>query len=154
MKRHQAPIAVLFLLILVTACAQPSRPDEAAIKAAILTVMRDQQAAWNAGDLEGFMAGYARSDSTRFVGGRGPTYGWETVLERYRKSYPGRAAMGRLKFSDLEITVIARDAALVFGKWALQREGDQPWGWYTLLFRKTAAGWRIVHDHTSSGVRD
>lgn len=113
--------------------------------------MADSETAWNRGDIEGFMAGYAQSDSTRYVGSRGPVYGWERVLERYLAAYPDKATMGVLRFTDIDIAVLSADAALVFGKWTLQREADQPWGWFTLLFRKTGAGWRITHDHTSSG---
>jgi ketosteroid isomerase-like protein len=58
--------------------------------------------------------------------------------------------MGVLTFSDLEVNVLAEDAAVVFGKWELERRGEDPWGLFTLLFKKTDDGWRIVHDHTSS----
>jgi ketosteroid isomerase-like protein len=36
------------------------------------------------------------------------------------------------------------------GRFQLAREGDEPRGRFTLIFRRTVAGWRIVHDHTSS----
>jgi ketosteroid isomerase-like protein len=57
--------------------------------------------------------------------------------------------MGQLSFSDIDITVLAPDAALAFGHWHLKRGNDQTGGVFTLLFRKTNAGWRIVHDHSS-----
>jgi ketosteroid isomerase-like protein len=57
--------------------------------------------------------------------------------------------MGVLTFSDLEINVLSKDAAIVLGNWALQRETDKPGGKFTLIFRKFKDGWRIVHDHTS-----
>jgi beta-aspartyl-peptidase (threonine type) len=57
--------------------------------------------------------------------------------------------MGLLTFSDLEITSLGPDAAVVLGRWKLKRAQDQPHGRFTLIFRKTADGWRIVHDHTS-----
>ena len=58
--------------------------------------------------------------------------------------------MGKLIFSDIDIQMISEDAALVFGKWELDREKDHPWGLFTLLFNKTSDGWKVVHDHTSS----
>ncbi|MFQ5585126.1 MAG: nuclear transport factor 2 family protein, partial [Calditrichia bacterium] len=76
-----------------------------------------------------------------------------TVHDRYQKRYSDSAKMGRLYFSDIDITVLSPGAAMVFGKWQLDRENDQPGGLFTLLFRKTAAGWRIVHDHTSSSSK-
>jgi ketosteroid isomerase-like protein len=58
--------------------------------------------------------------------------------------------MGTLAFSDLEVNLIGKDAAVVTGRWQLARAGDTPRGRFTLIFRQTRAGWRIVHDHTSS----
>jgi len=78
--------------------------------------------------------------------------GWETVRARYLKKYSDRAKMGRLTFSDLEITPITADAAVVLGRWKLNRAQDRPHGRFTLIFRKTADGWRIVHDHTSAAA--
>jgi len=74
----------------------------------------------------------------------------QTVLDRYRKNYSSREKMGALTFSDLQITILSKDAALVLGRWHLKRANDDPHGTFSLLFRKTKAGWRIVHDHTSS----
>ena len=77
------------------------------------------------------------------------TRGWQPTLDRYKKSYDTREKMGTLTFSDLEITVLSKDAAVVLGSWALARENDNPKGKFTLIFRKFKDGWRIVHDHTS-----
>lgn len=96
------------------------------------------------------MQGYAQSDSLRFASGANVQRGWKAALERYKKSYPNKAAMGTLTFSDLEITTLAPDAALVLGRWKLHREKDEPEGLFTLVFRYTASGWRILHDHTSA----
>jgi ketosteroid isomerase-like protein len=116
----------------------------------IKVVLDAQAAAWNRGDLEGYMDGYDRSPNTEFVGGDTITRGWQTVLDRYRKNYSSREKMGVLTFSDLEITILSKDAALVLGRWHLKRANDEPHGTFSLLFRKTKAGWRIVHDHSSS----
>jgi len=107
----------------------------------------------NAGHLAGFMEIYAKSEQTRFASGGDISLGWQTVFDRYQKKYGTRAAMGTLNFSDVEITSLAPDAALVFGHWHLQRDADAPSGLFTLVFRKTPAGWRIVHDHTSSAAK-
>ncbi len=96
------------------------------------------------------MAGYARDARTEFVGGDTLTRGWQTVRDRYKKKYSSREKMGRLTFSEVEVQLIAPDAALVTGRWKLTRKKDQPHGRYTLLFRKRPEGWRIVHDHSSS----
>ncbi len=113
-------------------------------------VLENQVAAWNRGDIEGFMDGYARGEETTFVSGDTVTRGWQTVLDRYRRGYTSRERMGSLTFSELTINVINRDTAVALGRWQLARTGDEPRGRFTLIFRRRGGLWRIVHDHTSS----
>lgn len=134
---------------LIAVSCQPT--DYTADIKAISEVMSASQAAWNSGDLETFMTSYARLDSIRFIGRRGVSYGYDTVLANYQAGYPDRSAMGRLEYIDLDITILAPDAALVVGQWRLYRDNDEPHGWYTLVFRKINGRWLMVHDH-SSGV--
>ncbi len=124
-------------------------PPEAAGDTALRALLRAQAEAWNRGDLEAFMAGYWKSDQTTFASSSGVFRGWQGLLDRYRRTYPGRAAMGRLEFSDLEITPLAPDAALILGRWQLERATDRPGGVFTLVARRFPEGWRIIHDHTS-----
>lgn len=140
--------ALLVLVPIAFASAQNSPRDNKPV-AAIRAVLDAQVAAWNRGDLEGYMDGYERSPHIVFISGDRLTRGWQTVLERYKRSYDTREKMGVLTFSDVEITILGKDAALVFGRWQL-RAKDEPRGRFTLLFKKTKNGWRIVHDHTSS----
>ena len=129
-----------------TGIEQHSSKDDADIRA----VMSAQTLAWNRGDIDGFMNGYARSSATEFVSGDKLTRGWQTVRDRYKKKYDNRAKMGTLTFSEMKITRLSGDAALVIGRWKLVRKSDKPHGRFTLLFRRTSDGWRIVHDHTSA----
>jgi len=115
----------------------------------IRAVMNAQVAAWNRGDIDGFMNGYARSGDTEFVSGDKITRGWQIVRDNYRRKYDSREKMGALKFSDIKVTSLGSDAAIVIGRWQLVRKSDRPHGVFSLLFRRTPAGWRIVHDHTS-----
>ena len=128
-----------------TETAQRSSRDDAEIRA----VMSAQVTAWNRGDVDGFMNGYARSGSTEFISGDKLTRGWQAARDRYKKKYDSREKMGTLTFSELKITRLSDDAALVIGRWRLVRQSDKPHGRFTLLFRRTPEGWRIVHDHTS-----
>jgi len=133
--------------ISVSAAAQQT---ETAI-AQIRSVLQAQQDAWNRGDIDGFMNGYARSPSTVFVSEDTIRRGWQTVRDRYKKKYPSRAKMGTLKFSDLEITPLSTDSAVATGRWKLKRANDQlPHGRFTLILKHLPEGWRIVHDHTSA----
>ena len=143
-------IVVVFLLgNLASSAAQTNSRDVKSI-AAIRAVLDAQTAAWNRADIEGYMDGYERSPHIVFISGDRLTRGWQTVLERYKRTYNTREKMGVLTFSDVEIEILSKDAALVFGRWHLRRAKDEPHGRFTLLFRKTKAGWKIVHDHTSS----
>ena len=119
-------------------------------EAAIRGVLGAQVEAWNRGSIDGFMMGYDASPGTRFASGGDVTVGWETVLRRYKARYATREAMGRLEFSGLDVRVMSADDALVFGRWTLARAEDKPTGLFTLWMHRTAAGWRVVHDHTSS----
>lgn len=150
MKKHLLLVLVC-VSFLITPCTNASEPDHDKARAAIKAVLDEQAEGWNEGDIEKYMAGYDNSDSLRFASGGSVQYGWEATFERYKKRYPDKAAMGSLEFSNLDITIISDDTALVFGQWKLKREKDEPWGLFTLLVKETANGWRIVHDHTSSG---
>lgn len=142
-------LAALALLLLASACKTISHESEARD---IEAVVRAQEAAWNRGDVEGFMkAGYWRSpDLTFFSGGR-VTRGFEPVLAGYLKRYKSEGTeTGKLAFTELDVQPLSEDAAIVRGRWDLHYE-RQPdiGGLFTLVFRMTKDGWRIVHDHTS-----
>jgi ketosteroid isomerase-like protein len=125
---------------------------DAKIAGAVRAVLDAQVAAWNRGDIDGFMDGYMRGPDTVFVSGDSITRGWQTVLDRYRKSYDSREKMGTLSFLEIEIKPLNADAAIAFGRWQLTRAADTPHGRFTLIFKRTREGWRIVHDHTSSAT--
>jgi len=116
----------------------------------IQSVLSAQQDAWNRGDIDAFMNGYARSPSPVFASDDEVQRGWDTVRERYKKKYSDRTKMGTLTFSEIEVNPLSADSAVVLGRWRLQRANDQPHGRFTLIFKRLPEGWRIVHDHTSA----
>ena len=140
---------LIFSVVLIVAASLSVMAQTSKEEAAIRKVMDDQSAAWNRGDIEGFMAGYWRSENLAFITGNDVTRGWQQTLDNYKKSYDTPAKMGILMFSDLEFTILSKDAAVVLGSWALKRIKDTPHGKFTLTFRKFKEGWRIVMDHTS-----
>ena len=119
-------------------------------RAAITSVLTQQQAAWNRADVRTFMQGYWNSLELTFAGSGGITRGWQPVLERYLKQYPDQAAMGHLEFSELEMRSLGPYATLVLGHWHLTRKTGNLGGVYSLVFQRFPEGWRIVHDHTST----
>ncbi|MEM6948157.1 MAG: nuclear transport factor 2 family protein [Pseudomonadota bacterium] len=126
-------------------------PGDASDEAEIKALLAEQAEAWNRGDIDSFMDGYARSDALRFASGGAVTRGWSATLARYKARYRDRAAMGTLTFSDLEIVALSDDAAVAHGAWQLARETDRPSGLFTLVLRQSPAGeWQIVSDTTTS----
>jgi uncharacterized protein (TIGR02246 family) len=137
-----------YILTAALVCAAPEQASTSV--AEIQSVLTAQQDAWNHGDIDAFMNGYARSASTVFVSQDEVSRGWETVRDRYRVKYSDRTKMGTLSFSEIEVTMLSPDAAVVLGRWRLKRTNDEPHGRFTLIFKHLPEGWRIVHDHTSA----
>jgi len=136
---------ILTGLLIFCACFCFSQDKDAVVK-----VLDDQRIAWNNGDIEGFMQGYWKSDSLMFIGKTAPVYGWQKTLDRYKKTYPGKAGMGQLTFAIIQVKVLDGNNAFVLGGWALKLEnGKTPGGYFTLWFRKIDGEWKLVCDHTS-----
>lgn len=136
-------ICLFSLMIAGSLLAQ--KTDETAIRA----VMAKQVTDWNNGNIDAFMETYWKSDSLRFVGSKGVTYGWKNTLERYKKSYPDTTVMGKLQFDIQSVQILSNDYAFVLGKWFLKRTIGDIGGYYTLLFKKVNGKWVIALDHTS-----
>ena len=135
--------ALVGVVFAVAAAAQTADVEKA---------MRDSEAAWNRGDLETFASYYDDSPQTTFIGREVTRGGTKAILDRYRRGYPTREAMGTLTFSELEVRPLAEGLALMTGRFALKRTaagGGDSSGRFTLIWKRTAAGWKIIHDHTS-----
>lgn len=138
-------LSTAFVLIIFSLALFAQSKDELAIR----SVMDEQIKAWNNGNIDAFMQTYWQSDSLLFVGSKGPTYGWQTTLENYKKRYPDTVAMGKLDFEILKITPLSAEYSFVLGKWHLKRTIGDAGGYFTLIFRKIYGKWLIVADHTS-----
>ena len=121
------------------------------VKNAGTDLLKVQEAAWNRGDLNGFLATYRMSDDVTLFGGGAATKGWAEILERYQKSYGGPGArMGQLKFEDVRVEALGYNSMLVRGRWVVSDNGRSKGGLFTIVLRKGSDGWKIIHDHTSS----
>ena len=145
MKKWSFIIAVIFSIVCTTQNSYAQNKDIAAIQA----ILDNQIKAWNSGDLDNFMVGYLQSDSLVFIGKSGPTYGYENTLANYKKSYPDKTHMGKLQFEIVSMKPLNNDHYFVIGKWKLIRTVGDLNGVYTLLFKKTKDGWKIIADHSS-----
>jgi len=136
---------IFISIILFTFFSCSSSSEE---KKSILKVMEMQEQAWSDGNIADFMKGYWQSDSLMFIGKNGIKYGWKTTLENYKKSYPDKAAMGKLEFEIIKLEINGT-TAFMLGKWSLIRENDNPNGYFDLYWKKLNGNWVITIDHTS-----
>lgn len=116
---------------------------------AIRKLLFMQVTEWNKGNIEGYMKGYWESDSLLFIGSKGPRYGYETTLKRYKEAYPDADHMGKLKSTIVSMDKLSDNCYFIVGKWALERKASDLDGSYTLLLKKIKGKWVIVCDHSS-----
>jgi len=116
---------------------------------AIRKLLLTQVVAWNSGSIDGYMKGYWQSDSLLFIGSKGPRYGYDATLKRYKEAYPDADHMGKLRTSISSMQKLSDDYYFIVGKWELQRKAGDVDGSFTLLLRKIKGEWVIVCDHSS-----
>ncbi len=97
------------------------------------------------------MESYWKSDSLQFIGNRGVNYGWQTILDNYKKSYSTPEEMGTLKFENVSVQQIDVSTVFVMGKWSLERDTvlANLKGHYSLLWQRKNGEWVIIADHSS-----
>ena len=144
--RKSIPRLIFFLVINISH-SQSILPE--LDKNKIISVLKEQENSWNKGDIEGFMQGYIKSDFLVFNGSKGPFYGWDSVKDRYLKTYPSKEKMGKLNFKIQNISLISSNVAQLLGQFFLNYPNEQVSGYFTLVFIKTKGKWLILSDHTS-----
>lgn len=111
--------------------------------------------AWNRGDLDGFLDDYEDARTTTFVGGDDVLRGVDGLRERYREAYFSDGAPRQmLRFEELEVRPLGRDFALALGRYLLSDPAADTLvgtGRFSIVLRRTGAGWKIIHDHSSAG---
>ncbi|WP_298530863.1 nuclear transport factor 2 family protein [uncultured Algibacter sp.] len=140
---------LIILLCMVCAFGGYAQNNEEADIKAINKVLKKQRIAWSNNDLEGFMKGYWKSDSLKFYGANGVTYGWENTLERYQKAYPTEDHTGKLSFKINDISPISEGAYYVLGEYHIKREVGNADGIFMIIFKKINEEWKIIADTSS-----
>lgn len=118
-------------------------------KKEITKMMLQQANDWSKGNIEAFMQGYIKSDSLKFIGSNGLTYGWQQTLDNYKKGYPTAAHTGTLTFDLLDFDELTPTIFFVVGKYNLNREVGNASGYFSLLLKKINGNWKIIADHSS-----
>jgi len=119
-------------------------------KNSIISVLEKQEKAWNEGNIDTFMQGYLKSEDLVFNGSSGPIYGWNSVRDRYIRSYPTKEKMGQLNFKIQKISSVSENVAQLLGQFFLYYPDKELSGYFSLIWLKTDNGWLILSDHTSS----
>ena len=119
--------------------------DEAEIR----SLMKSSMESWNRGDLTGHLALY--DQHVTFMTKNGPRPGVAAIEELFKKTYfQDGHPIQSLRFEQLAVRPLARDAALATGRFVLSGGGKpEDAGWFTLVWVRGSDGWRAVHDHSS-----
>ena len=145
MKKLTFKIVLFLFLIFLVSCKSTNHCNE------IYNLMKQQEDAWNNGNIENFMNVYWKNDSLVFIGKSGINYGWDKTFSNYKNSYKTKEQMGTLEFKNLICNTINDSTHIVTGKWSLKRNDSigNINGFYSLILVKKQTGWKITYDHTS-----
>jgi len=144
MKKYLLIICTLILS--QTGFTQTTEQED---KEAIMAVLKAQRLAWSENNMEAFMEGYWKSDSLKFYGRNGVTYGWDNTLERYKQAYPTPDHTGILSFKINAISKITDDAYYVMGEYHLKRTVGNATGIFMIIFKRIDGEWKIIADTSS-----
>jgi ketosteroid isomerase-like protein len=143
-----------FIAFLATACGHPSAgspaaPEVAAMRQALFQAMEGSAAAWNRGDIAGHVGLY--TDSAAMMGKNGPLRGRATIRGLLERGFwSGGRPSQQLSFSELEVTPLGPDHAMLTGKCTLSGGGKPDFTCrFTTIWERRPEGWRIIHDHSS-----
>jgi ketosteroid isomerase-like protein len=127
----------------------PARNPEDIVRGVIAA----NAAAWNEGNLDAYMGGYANSAGLLMIVDAAVTTGWQPVRKLYEKDIAASGEMGRLSFDNLDIKMTSDDVATVVGRYSLGRANKAYQGVMTLLMKQVDGRWRIVQDTRIADAR-
>ena len=142
---------MLVTALLAVACSRPpatAGPTPAPAAAEIRAVLDSTAAGWNRADLSRYLWAYA--DSATAMGTNGPERGVAAIEAQMRRGFwrTGRP-LQVLHYEHVEVRPLGADHALVTGQYVLTGGGQaQRTGWFTTVWARTPAGWRMIHDHS------
>jgi len=107
-------------------------------------------AAWNRGDIDGYLADYWHSDKVRWVSEGMVSYGFEAIASAFKSRFDTPENMGKLEVANLEIQLLSESDALVFGGWTQTTRTARRNGVFTVHMKKIDGVWLVVSDHSST----
>ena len=128
--------------------AEESRKTELSIR----KVFEDGCAAWNRGDLDGYLASYWDSEKVIWVSGDSLRRGKKAIAAAYKARFSTRQQMGKLTVAELEIDLLTPEDAIAFGRWNLIVDDKVSNGFFTVRLKKIEGAWLFVYDHASANA--
>lgn len=153
LNRHLAAALLAGICLTLSACAGVGQGADVTLsmqdESQIRSTLQASTDAWNRGDLKGHLGIYDPSVTVMTKTGPRPTI--EAIEKAFGQTYfVNGMPRQNLRLEHVAVRVLSQQAALVTGRFILAggAEPEQS-GWFTLVWIRTAAGWRAIHDHTS-----
>jgi uncharacterized protein (TIGR02246 family) len=141
-------VTLIVLGITGTGSAQSSFIKNEKAEKEIIRILGITATGWNTGDLSKYLYPYV-PDATEMTG-NGPAGGVEHIENTMKTGFwkTGRPIQ-QLRYENIVVRMLGKDNALVTGQYILSG-ADRPdrKGWFTTVWTKTKAGWRMIHDHS------
>lgn len=143
------------VLVALTAGCRFETVEEEDIEASVETTLDRAAAAWDAGDVDGFLAFFADARATTFIPGDGPAMHRDELVAAARRVAAGTNGSS-LRFEEVSVRPLPPLIGIVTGRFTVTGANgatEVESGWFTAVVRRVSDGWRIVHAHTS-WIRD
>jgi ketosteroid isomerase-like protein len=114
----------------------------------IRAVLQITAEGWNNGDLSKYLFAYV-PEATEMLS-TGPAGGVEAIEKTMKEGFwkTGRP-LQQLRYENLVVRMLGKKNALVTGQYILSgAQRPDRTGWFTTVWTKTGAGWRMIHDHS------
>jgi len=115
----------------------------------MLAALSASAESWNRADLKGHLAIY--DPGVTAMTKNGPRPGVDGIESSFRTTYfkDGKPKQN-LRMEQVMVRSLSNDSALMTGRFVLfGGELPEQSGWFTLVWLRTSAGWKVIHDHSS-----
>ena len=141
-------IAITIFFLTLATLTVPGQKTEDSDAAQIRAVFQITAEGWNSGDLSKYLSAYV-PEATEMLS-TGPAGGVEAIEKTMKEGFwkSGRP-LQQLRYENVVVRMLGKKNALVTGQYILSgaNRPDRS-GWFTTVWTKTKAGWRMIHDHS------
>lgn len=134
--------------VFVNVSGQTKAKTPDSVKDQIVAVLNTTADGWNHGDLQKYLSAYV-PEATEMTS-EGPKGGVGHIETTMRGGFwkSGRP-LQVLRYENIVVRMLGDKNALVTGQYVLTgAERPDRKGWFTTVWTKTKAGWRMIHDHS------